>query len=161
MSWILIFPEKQNEKTFNKKKQKNNSNHISTDVLKPTCPLYKCFFIDSIYTVHLNVLRLHFDMCYSISYFQRYIFTLCVVHSYLFGGGRGRRRTCEQQCRRRKSRRTSPAHPAEAEWGSAPGCSSPDPTQGNECQPLLTFLMWALLKTIIFLLLEKLGYNVN
>lgn len=95
-------------------------------------------------------------MCYSISYFQRYIFTLCVVHSYLFGGGPGRRRTCEQRCRRRKSRRTSPAHPAEAEWGSAPGCSSPDPTQDNECQPLLSFLMWALLKTIIFLLLKNL-----
>lgn len=57
-----------------------------------------------------------------------------MVHSYLFGGGPGRRRTCEQRCRRRKSRRTSPAHPAEAEWGSAPGCSSPDPTQDNECQ---------------------------
>lgn len=64
-----------------------------------------------------------------------------MVHSYLFGGGPGRRRTCEQRCRRRKSRRTSPAHPAEAEWGSAPGCSSPDPTQDNECQPLLSFLM--------------------
>ncbi len=59
------------------------------------------------------------------------------VQSHLFGGGPGRKRTCERRCRRRKSRRISPARPAEAEWGSAPGCSSPDPTQNNECQLLL------------------------
>lgn len=62
-----------------------------------------------------------------------------VFRSHLFGGGPGKRRTCEQQCRRRKSRRTSPVRPAEAGWGSAPGCSSPDPTQINEGQLYLAF----------------------
>lgn len=61
-----------------------------------------------------------------------------VIQPHLFGGGRGRRRTCGQRCKRRKSRRTSPGHPAEVEWESAPGCSSPDPTQNEKCIWILT-----------------------
>lgn len=48
------------------------------------------------------------------------------------GGGPRRRRTCGRLCRRRRSRRTSPGRPAEAEWGSAPGYSFPNPTENHE-----------------------------
>lgn len=58
-------------------------------------------------------------------------FYLCGVQAHLFAGGRERKRTFERRCRRRKSRKTSPVRPAEAEWGSAPGCSSLDPMQNE------------------------------
>lgn len=56
------------------------------------------------------------------------------VQSHQFAAGREKKRTCEQQCRRKKSRKISQVRPAEAEWGSAPGCSSLDPTNDEEGQ---------------------------
>lgn len=70
---------------------------------------------------------------------------MCGAQAHLFGGGREKKRTCEQQCRRRKSRRTSPVHPIEAEWGSAPGYSSQDPIQNF-------FFISVLMQTTILLL---------
>lgn len=71
------------------------------------------------------------------SYFSCSIF-VSVVLSHLFEVDLGRKRTCERRCRRRKSRRTFPVHRAEAEWGSAPGCSSPDPAPRHNCQPTVS-----------------------
>lgn len=79
---------------------------------------------------------------------------MSVVLSHLFEVGLERKRTCERQCRRRKSRRTSPVHRAEEEWGSAPGCSSPDPAPRHNYQPTVSREQ----QTIISLQIEKKKY---
>lgn len=88
---------------------------------------------------------------YSLRFYFSWSIFVSVILSHLFEVGLGRKRTCERRCRRRKSRRTSPVHRAEAEWGSAPGCSSPDPAPSHNCHPTVSREQ----QTIISLRIEK------
>lgn len=102
MSWIFIFPVTQ----------------LHTELNSLTYPFYS---FELTHTLNMTIHYVGFIILNNHN-----------IPSDLYAGGPGRRRTCALPCRRRRSRRTSPVRPAEAEWGSALGCSSLGPRERQQ-----------------------------